>query len=1043
MFRLFSTAIMPRHHRHRLCCLAALLLFGMLWCDNHLHAQQPRGGDPKRSSRGKDFRLAFLPNYHDLIGAIQNRPFINDSLYIFITCDKPTSGVITYRTISGQRVTRPFQITNPAQFFIFSAWFSGIELEGFNNGSRGNPNSQNERIAPQSFRVTAEDEVTVYGLDQARYTSDAFLVLPVPSLSLDYRVLSYDSDASGSPSALSNPGSSTPSQFCVVATADNTQVRITPNAPTIQNPTQTTVTVTLNEGDVYLVQADPRLQAGRGDLTGSRVQANKPVAVFGGHQRSKIPIQFSNNLNSRDCLIEQMPGVETWGKQSFITPYTPSNSQTQIGTDLYRVLAGYDSTVVFVNGQRVATLNAGQFYEAPIVDPAVITASDQILVGQYKKTSNTSGDMTSNTGDPFLMVIPTVEQYDTTYRFINVQSPDNGVSSGQIFSEHFVTVVIPTRFAASVRIDERSVNAQAFRPIQNSGYAYANFSLDAGVHTARADTAFGLYVYGYGQANSYGYIAGGKLRIISPDRDKPLITASVNCFEARGAAFDTLVTDSRIAAVEYRPTTLANVSVDIDPFSPFADSVRFAARLQNVYQDGSFIIRARDSIGFVQERVVPVYGFTIGAELRSTTQNVTTILSQGTNSPPIQQQVTITTGRSRAFPVTIVNYGATTQTITALRLAQNTAGFFLREQLPIVLAPSSRATVNIRFEATRDGVFTDTLIVVSTCATRAVTVMTVAAGADRTPPTYAAVTDECARTVTLRFSDAEGFASGIVSLQALQQINCTVQFENITNASIVGGLVRILDPKQDAFYSLRVQDSSGNVLTVRDTIPGLTLVVVPQRVSENMPDTAGVFGPQTITLLTCQTLVYRNLSVKPFVLNNLAPLGNRYFSVPQNQLPIVIPAKGEVAVKVCFAPLENRSYRDTIKIERFCTEQLLILTGSGIPLTRTEESRCKVDIRLTTAAAPREYYTEQNFPNPTSGLTTIVLGLPEPAQATVKLYTSLGSAAATLADVMLPAGLTELQVDVSNLESGVYWYEVQYKGANSFQRSIHRLTVTR
>jgi hypothetical protein len=998
-------------------------------------AAQARRSDSLRSSRGRDFRFAFPPNFHE--PPSNDRRFINDSLYVFITSDKPASGMITYRERTGRLVSIPYSITDPEQFYTLSLLFRDVEIEGFNASQQANPNSQNERISNQSFHITATEDVTVYALNQARYTSDAMLVLPVTALGKEYRIMSYNSDARGLLTNLTMPGGSTPSQFCIVAAEDNTDVTITPSAPTPSNPMRTPRTITLNEGEVYLVQADPRVQDGLADLTGSYVVATKPVAVFGSHQRTTIPIRLRDQINSRDHLLEQLPGVETWGKEAFITPYTSPRAEILIGSDLYRVLAAYDSTRVFVNGQQVALLSAGQHYEASITNPAWITASDQILVAQYKKTSNLATNQSvSQIGDPFMMIIPTAEQYDNSYRFINVQVPDPSLRTGQVFDDHFATLVVPTRFAGTVRVDGTPVPLAAFRPIVNSGYSFANVQLAPGVHTARADTAFGLYVYGYGLANSYGYIGGGRLRVIAPDRTPPLIASTVRCFEVQGMVYDTVETDSRIASVEFLPTTLANVSVQIERFTPFADSVGFRAQLQNIYRDGSFTIRARDSIGFITQRTIPLYGFTVGLEGQSISLQA-----------PVRT-FTINTGRSRIFPLTIINYGSTTQTITTLSFTRQTAGYFLQEQLPITLAPSSRATINVRFVATQDGLFTDTLVIGSSCTARAVAAITIQSDSDREPPTASRAVDECARTVTFQFRDDVAFSSGIASLQVLEQINCNVRFDSIVNSQLVRGVLTIQNPRLDAIYSLRVTDSSGNILSIRDTVSGLTLRLVPQRAAgigaAPGVDTSGVFGAQGITNLVCRSIFYQNVGVRPFTISLLAPRGNRYFSLPVRQFPLVFQPGETRAVQVCFSPLEARTYRDTLLVEFFCTADTLILTGSGIPLVALEATRCSVEVRLTTSSAPQEYFVQQNFPNPSSGLTTIALGISAESLTSVKLYNTLGGYVATLAEGIFPSGTAELTVDVSRLEAGMYFYEVMHKplvGGHAYRTTKSLLVV--
>src|SRR5690606_18743645 len=105
-----------------------------------------------------------------------------------------------------------------------------------------------------------------------------------------------------------------------VATEDGTEVTIHPSQPTWDGGSATQ-RVTLDAGESYLVQAylsDTRLTT---DLTGTRIVASAPVAVIAGHQRATVPVELAGSLRSRDCLLEQLPPVETWGYSAIAVPY--------------------------------------------------------------------------------------------------------------------------------------------------------------------------------------------------------------------------------------------------------------------------------------------------------------------------------------------------------------------------------------------------------------------------------------------------------------------------------------------------------------------------------------------------------------------------------------------------------------------------------------------------------------------------------------------------------------------------------------------------
>ena len=991
--------------------------------------------DNARSSRGKDFYFTFMPNFHE-----QPRDSANtrDSLFVFVTSDKPVSGRITYRNQTGRTFVQPFTISNPAEIYTLSLNYGGLELQGFNTGGALTRNIQNERPAPQHFRVEADDDVTVYALNQARFTSDAMLVYPVAALGREYVVMAYNSDGGGLNFG-SRPDGDTPSQFSVVATEDNTEITIVPRTQTFTTNSTFVIPTTiatqravLQRGEAYLVQADTRLGGGTNDLTGSRVYATKPVAVFGGHQRTTLPVRLRNSLGSRDYLIEQLPPVETWGKSVFLVPHEQPSQQTFIGTDLYRVMAGYNNTVVFLNGIPQDTLDAGEFLERQLTEPGWITASDQILVAQFKKSANTAGGGVIGVGggggaelfgDPFMMIIPTVEQYDKSYRFINVRIPDPSptVRGGLVFTEHYITIVVPTSGVNAIFLDNAPIQPARFQPIVNSRYSFANIPVSAGTHSARGDSAFGLYVYSYGAANSYGYIGGGKLRVIAPDRDAPRIAVSEECFGISGTLIDTLITDSRLERVTVQPSTLANVQISVEQFQPFADSVRFSARLVNPYQDGSVIIEAKDSIGFITRRTVPVYGFTVG------------LMGQGSMNTAPEQRFSLPVGRSRSLPVILTNYGSTEQTITALRFAQGGFGMRITRTLPFVLAVGARDTVRISYTALQDGMISDTLVVVSTCATRAVALLNVTAQSDRTPPSLNAAADPCGQVITLQSTETGVFASGVESLRPVNLVNATFRLDS-ANADLTTGRITVVNPRLDAIYTIQTRDSSGNTRLLTDTIQGFTIALVGAR------ETVGRFTETGIAGTTnCISLQYRNVGLKPFVFDAVAPQLNRYFSVPVSQLPLVIPPGATRSIQVCFAPTELRAYRDTLILQRGCLGDTLVLQGEGISPERLANSRCDVPILLRTISVPTAITILNTAPNPASGKVTINMELGDEAWIQVQLFSASGNPVRNLYEGVAQKGKNYLEWETTGLEQGVYFCTVQA----GTTRAVRQITILR
>ncbi|MDZ4745453.1 MAG: IgGFc-binding protein [bacterium] len=886
-------------------------------------------------SKGRDFWLTFPPNFHNGEGTLSNDSVqqLEHKLYLYVGAEVPTTGTITITTIDGLSRTVSFTITDPSILFEYSMYFDGVELVGSNRGGVVDVgSSQAERPVPQSIHIQSASDVTLYAMNQAPTTSDALLVLPTDALTGDYVVMAYSSDIQ-TPSP--NNNNSTPSQFAIVATEDATRIEITPTVATTFSAAGVPIIATLQRGESFLVQASLSGPQGA-DLTGSKVRASKPVGVFGGHQRTTLPVAFVGQLNSRDYLIEQMSPVGTWGKSAFVTPFARSSNEQDVGTDLYRVVAAFDSTAVLVDGVFQVLMNVGQIFESALTQAAAITTSRPALTAQFKKTSGTpSGGSNQRVGDPLMMLVPPAEQFMSEYRFINVQSYEyNGSinTPSPIYGEQYLNIVIPTSGIGGLTLDGLPVSPGRFQQLAQTPYSWTQIVMSDGVHHVKGDTTFGIYVYGYGVANSYGYIGGMAFRPL--DTYPPIILGDARCGTVIGTVADSLLGDSRVNTITVVPGSEQNVALVLGAFLPPQAVVRFQASLVNSFDDGSIAVDATDVVGQTFRRTIDVPGFTVG------------VATRGADPLPGNRGMILPVGKSRCDSVQIENYGKYPHQVTKLYF---TSGAQVDAPvLPILLAPGELRWVRYCRSFDVEGITYDTLVIADSCFERPVLAVALDAQLDKQVPTVQSSIDPCSTTVTLIISDILEVDFGLESARIIDSVvvNCLITPPADVPVPIVAHTaqwtVTVIDPFEDAIYGYEAIDSAGNVSTSVDTIPGFTLEIAGAK---------GAFRVKTmqsyqVGLLGCEPIELRNYGSFGVSIPSIMIRGNVLFSAPQHQFPMFLASGESKTIEVCFSPLttDTTDRIDTIEFEFGCNRSGLEVRSEGVSLAYEGVSRCNVPV---------------------------------------------------------------------------------------------------
>ncbi|XP_061171858.1 uncharacterized protein LOC133181356 [Saccostrea echinata] len=405
----------------------------------------------------------------------------NFNLEIFVTTYKslPVSVSVTSPRWSSPSISESFTVTvgTVKQVLVNNA----LRMTGSGKSTKG-------------IRITGSDEIMVYGINKETNSNDGFLGLPTDVLGMTYYVVTYwPSDRN--------------TEILVVGVHDSTSVTVQFGPNTGLNVTygnrnyykNDKLTTTLHSYYTWQIQAP-------GDLSGSKITANKVISVYSGNILTKIA------TGTRDHIVEQHVPVEKWGK-TFAT--VPIPGQT-IG-DYFRFVASEYDTRVTVNGLN----NGASFTETFTLSTAsawvqkeysskfysLITATKPIYVMQFSKSQACSS---CNVADPAMIIIPPIEQYASDYVFT---TPKKSTGS---YSNYFMFVVKASE-KSGIRVDGSAVSP-TYNNYPGGQYVGGYIALSDGTHEIRhisPNVVFMGVLYGRAQYESYGFPSGMRMASIN------------------------------------------------------------------------------------------------------------------------------------------------------------------------------------------------------------------------------------------------------------------------------------------------------------------------------------------------------------------------------------------------------------------------------------------------------------------------------------------------------------------------------------------------
>ncbi len=342
------------------------------------------------------------------------------------------------------------------------------------------------------------------------YSNDASALLPSHVLENDYMAMtSHAIQLNQYPDGFEPVVSNAGAFVTVIAVENGTTVDFYPTSQLTEGAWQG---ATLNRGQQFTILSnvfdnEPGMLDPLGSLSGTRVIANKPVALFSGNVSVGEP--YESTECCADHVEHQIPPLVAWGYRYAVAPPPDPTSVDSSDPAVYRVIASFDGTQLAYPAGRPdgapQSLDAGQVATFQSSDSVAIVSDPEhpIAVGQFLFSSG-AANPGGVAGDPAFIALPAVAQLQRRYVFV----APNG------YRTHAVNVVAPQ--GAVVKIDGVEIESwTSMATIDGVEYVFGRAAIEPGAHAMTSDEPASLTVIGYDDYVSYAYTGGTAIRRVS------------------------------------------------------------------------------------------------------------------------------------------------------------------------------------------------------------------------------------------------------------------------------------------------------------------------------------------------------------------------------------------------------------------------------------------------------------------------------------------------------------------------------------------------
>lgn len=231
------------------------------------------------------------------------------------------------------------------------------------------------------------------------------------------------------------------------------------------------------------------------DLTGSKISANQPVAVFTGH---------SCTWYFTDCnhVYEQLLPVSSWGKEFVVATLAYTKPSSRFDTVIIQASENTEIQITSQDGTASPKqIVAGEtlFINLPYPNSLHFTTDKGVQVlYEFNGGINQNGE----TNDPFLITVLPTDRFSTSYTM-----------DSQVGFNNEALIIAQTNNLGKLTLDNNQLpNNIQWTQAGKSKYSWAQISYGEGTgfhQASHPDSPFALYSFGVSKDNGYGSPAPG------------------------------------------------------------------------------------------------------------------------------------------------------------------------------------------------------------------------------------------------------------------------------------------------------------------------------------------------------------------------------------------------------------------------------------------------------------------------------------------------------------------------------------------------------